>query len=163
MIDSIRLQHLRETNGFFTRLVYACRRGADQYRLTMWWSERRSAERWDGLVRPDGLGRLEGPEGRVTFALELDRGSENRGRLEAKLERYRLIRSSSDAPDVILFCFPNETRERSAREALGHSGLLVATSIRARHAADPLGAVWWPMSGDRRVRLVDLGSAGGAP
>jgi hypothetical protein len=160
MVDSLRLRHLRETNGFFTRLVYACRRGGDEYHLSAWWSERRSAERWDGFVRPDGLGRVEGSEGSVTFALELDRGSENRGRLAAKLDRYRLVRSGRDAPDVILFCFPSETRERSARDVLGHSGLRVATSVRDRHVAEPLGSVWWPVPGDRRVRMMDLGRGG---
>jgi hypothetical protein len=81
MLDSPRLRRLRETNGFFTRLAHACRTGEHPYRLARWWGERTCAIRWQGLVRPDGLGRLDGPEGSVTFALELDRGTESRDRL----------------------------------------------------------------------------------
>ncbi len=163
MLDSQRLRHLRETNGFFTRLVYACRTDHPGDRLGLWWGERVCAEAWDGLVRPDGLGRLDGPEGSITFALELDRGTEARDRLEAKLERYLLIASVPDSPEVVLFCFPTDERERSARQVLHRPALAVATSTIERHLGDPLGQVWRPLGSDHRLRLIDLGEDGGSP
>jgi Replication-relaxation len=158
MLDSLRLRHLRETNGFFTRLAHACRTSEDPYRLARCWGERTCALRWQGLVRPDGLGRLEGPEGTVTFALELDRGTESRDRLAEKLERYLLIASGPDAPKAVLFCFPSADREQSAREVFRRLGIPVATTSAGRHLADPLGHVWHPVGEDQRRRLIDLAS-----
>jgi hypothetical protein len=164
MIQSDRLRHLRQTNGFFTRLALACRMGPPGYRLGLWWPERTCAQRWDGLVRPDGIGRLEGPgHTAVTFALELDRGTMYRGRLEEKLERYVLVASGPDAPQAVLFCFPSADREQSAREVLRRPGLEVATTTADRHGADPLGPVWRPVGADRRVRLLDLGEGARSP
>jgi len=63
---------------------------------------------------------------------------------------------AATAPDVVLFCFPSEAREASARVALGGTPMPVATATLDRHLADPFGAVWLPLDGDRRVRLIDL-------
>jgi hypothetical protein len=156
ILDSHRLRHLRETNGFFTRLAHACRTSEQAYSLAEWWGERTSVERWQGLVRPDGLGRIEGPEGSMSFALELDRGTESRDQLAEKLERYGLIASGPDTPEAVLFCFTTTEREHSAREVLGHPGVSVATTSLERHRADPLGPVWRPVGMDRRVRICDL-------
>jgi hypothetical protein len=162
MLDSPRLRHLRETNGFFTRLTHACRTSEQPYRLALWWGERTCAQRWQALVRPDGLGRLEGPPGSsVTFSLELDRGTESRDRLAGKLERYLLIASGPDAPAVVLFCFSTAEREASARQILRQPGITVATATLERHLADPLGRVWRPVREDHRKRLIDL--VGGGP
>jgi hypothetical protein len=156
-LDSPRLRHLRETNGFFTRLAHACRTSEPTHRLAMWWGERTCAERWQSLVRPDGLGVLEGPAGSsVRFALELDRGTESRDRLANKLERYLLIASGADAPAVVLFCFLSAEREANAHQVLQQPGIPVATSTLERHFADTLGLVWRPVRADRRVRLVDV-------
>lgn len=157
MLDSHRLRHLRDTNGFFTRLAHACRTSDRGYHLAEWWGERTCAERWQGLVRPDGLGRMEGPQGSsVTFALELDRGTESRDRLAEKLERYLLIASGPDALEAVLFCFTSAEREQSAREVLGRPGVPVATTSLERHRADPLGPVWRPVGAGRRERMIDL-------
>jgi len=158
MLDSPRLRHLRETNGFFTRLARACRTDEHPYRLARWWGERTCALRWQGLVRPDGLGRLEGPVNSVTFALELDRGTESRDRLAEKLERYLLIASGPDAPEAVLFCFPSAEREQNAREVFRRPGISVATTSAERHLADPLGHVWRRVGDDQRIRLIDLAS-----
>jgi Replication-relaxation len=155
VMDSQRLRHLRETNGFFTRLAYACRRSDERYRLAEWWSERTCVERWQGLIRPDGLARLEGPDGSVTFALELDRGTEPRDRLSEKLERYGLITDGPDGPDAVLFCFTSGERERSAREVLARPTCVATTSLE-RYRGDPLGHVWRQVGADRRERLIDL-------
>jgi hypothetical protein len=156
IIDGRRLRHLRETNGVFTRLAYACRTSDRPYRLAEWWGERTCMERWQGLVRPDGLGRVEGPEGSVSFALELDRGTESRDRLAEKLDRYELIASGPDGPDAVLFCFTSTEREQSARDVLALPSVSVATTSLERHRADPLGHVWRPVGADRRERLIDL-------
>jgi hypothetical protein len=158
ILDSNRLRHLRETNGFFTRLAHACRTSDRPYRLAEWWGERTCVERWQGLVRPDGLGLVEGPQGSVAFALELDRGTESRDQLAEKLERYGLIAGGPDAPEAVLFCFATAEREQSAREVLGHPGVSVATTSLERHRGDPLGAVWRPVGADRRMRIGDLPS-----
>ena len=90
--------------------------------------------------------------------LELDLGTENRSRLEDKMERYRVLARAATSPDVVLFCFPSEAREASARVVLGGTAMPVATATFDRHLADPFGAIWLPLDGDRRVRLVDLRS-----
>ncbi len=107
-------------------------------------------------MRPDGLGRVEGPANSITFALELDRGTESRDRLAEKLERYLLIASGPDAPEAVLFCFPSTERELSAREVLRRPALPVATTSLHRHRQDPLGPVWRPVEQDRRLPLIDL-------
>lgn len=74
----------------------------------------------------------------MRFALELDRGTESRDRLTEKFERYLLIASGPDAPEVVLFCFPSTEREQSARKVLQHQGLPVATTSLQRQLSDPL-------------------------
>jgi hypothetical protein len=74
------------------------------------------------------------------------------------MERYRVLARAATSPDVVVFCFPSEAREASARLVLGGTAMPVATATFDRHLADPLGAIWLPLDGDRRVRLIDLGS-----
>lgn len=164
LIESQRLRHLRDINTFFSRLIWACRTSGDGYRIREWKSEDACRSRWDGHVNPDGLGALEGPEGKVSFLLELDRGTENRNRLAQKIRRYRLIAGAAGAPQVLLFCFHSAEREASARSALEGSRLILATTSLDRHVANALGAVWRPLRADHRVRLLDLPSpeSGGA-
>jgi hypothetical protein len=107
-------------------------------------------------VRPDGFARFEGQDGSLELVLELDRGTENRGRLEDKMERYRVLARAATAPDVVLFCFPSGAREASARHVLGGTPMPVATATLDRHLADPFGPIWLALDGDRRVRLVDM-------
>ncbi len=154
---SPRLDHLVEVNGFFCRLAYRCR--STPLRLAEWWSERRCAAEWEGIVRPDGLGRLQGPGVDVRFFLELDRGTENSARLEEKLTRYARVARASDAPGALVFLFPTERREAEARRALFNCGMPVLTGSKRYAMDDPLGPVWLPVAEDRRVRIVDVGSA----
>jgi hypothetical protein len=76
-----------------------------------------------------------------------------------KLERYELIASAPDAPDVILFCFATPDREQSVRPVLRHPGMLVATSTLDRHGAAPLGPVWRIVGEDRRAPIGNLEGA----
>ena len=154
---SPRLDHLVEVNGFFCRLAYRCR--STPLRLAEWWSERRCAAEWEGIVRPDGLGRLQGPGVDVRFFLELDRGTENSARLEEKLTRYARVARASDSPQALLFLFQTERREAETRRALFNCGMPVLTGSKPSAIDDPLGAVWLPVGGDRRIRLVDVSSA----
>jgi hypothetical protein len=160
LVDSPRLGHTRAANGFFTRLCFVARTTDRSLRVVEWLGESWCARRWQGHVRPDGFARLDHGGGSLEFVLELDLGTENRGRLEDKMERYRILARATTAPDVVLFCFPSEEREASARRALGGTAMPVATATLDRHLADPLGAIWLPLDGDRRVCLLDLGDRG---
>jgi hypothetical protein len=156
LVDSPRLRHTRAANSFFTRMLYVARSTESRVQVAEWRGEAWCARRWQGHVRPDGFGRLEDAGESLELLLELDLGTENRGRLEDKMDRYRVLARGSTAPGVVLFCFPSEARESSARLVLGGTAMPVATATFDRHLADPLGAIWLPLDGDRRVRLIDL-------
>ncbi len=158
LVDSPRLRHTRAANSFFTRMVYVARSTQSSMRVADWRGEAWCARRWQALVRPDGFGRLEDAGGSLELLLELDLGTEIRSRLEEKMERYRVLARAATAPDVMVFCFPSEAREASARYVLGGTPMPVATATLDRHLADPFGAVWLSLDGDRRVRLIDLRS-----
>jgi hypothetical protein len=160
LVDSSRLGHTRAANGFFTRLCFVARTTDRSLRVVEWRGESWCTRRWHGHVRPDGFARLEHPGGSLELVLELDLGTENRGRLEDKMERYRILARAATAPDVALFCFPSQEREASARRVLGGTAMPVATATLDRHLADPLGANWLPLDGDRRACLVDLRDRG---
>lgn len=154
---SPRLDHLLAVNGFFSRLASICR-GRAGFELLEWWSEGRCAATWGGLVRPDGLGAVGWPDGRVRFFLELDRGTENSSQLEGKLVGYRRIVRFPDAPDVLLFVFPTDRREAEARKVLVDARLPIATTTAQRAASDPLGDIWLMVGGDLRASLMELAS-----
>jgi len=156
LVDGPRLRHTRAANSFFTRMVYLARLTQGPVRVAEWRGETWCVNRWQAHVRPDGFARLEGPDGSLELLLELDLGTEIRGRLEEKMERFRALSRAATAPDVVVFCFPSEAREASARQVLGGTPMPVATATLAKHLADPFGAIWLPLHGDRRMRLIDL-------
>jgi hypothetical protein len=82
---SQRLRHLVGVNGFFAALMAYARQqrcqGASAATLAVWWSERRCADRWGDVVRPDGYGRWCEHDREVDFFLEYDRGTEPLHRL----------------------------------------------------------------------------------
>jgi hypothetical protein len=160
LVDSPRLGHTRAANSFFTRMVYVARTTKSPIRVADWRGEAWCARRWQLHVRPDGFARLQNTGGSLEMVLELDLGTENRGRLEDKMERYRVLARAVTAPDVVLFCFPSEAREASARHVLGGTPMPVATATLERHLADPFGAIWLPVDADRRVRLLELSRQG---
>jgi len=152
---SQRLHHLRETNGFFTRLAYGCRRSRSDIPLTHWFGERRADRQ---RVRPDGMGCLKTRGGLLAFWLELDRGTEPHGRLGVKMHQYAREGMVPDSlPHLLLFCFPSEAREVQARRGLLDLGYLtVATTTVGRHRTSPLGRIWLPIRGARRLALPEL-------
>jgi hypothetical protein len=156
LVDSPRLRHTRAANSFFTRMVYVARTTKSPVQVADWRGEAWCARRWQLHIRPDGFARLQGAGGGLELILELDLGTENRGRLEDKMERYRVLARAATAPDIVLFCFPSEAREASARHVLGGTPMPVATATLERHLADPFGAIWLPVDADRRVRLLEL-------
>jgi Replication-relaxation len=156
LINSPQLRHTRAANSFFTRLIFASRLPDSPFRVGEWRGESWCERRWQLHLRPDGFAQLEGSAGPLELVLELDLGTENRGRLEGKLEKYRILARAATAPDVVLFCFPSEAREVSARHVLGGTPMPVATATLDRHLASPLGPNWLTLDGDRRLRLADL-------
>lgn len=156
LIDNQRLRHTRAANGFFTRMIFAARSTGSSLRVTEWRGEAWCASHWQLYVRPDGYVRLEHSARSFELLLELDLGTENRGRLEDKMERYRVLARAVTGPDAVLFCFPSAAREASARRVLGGTPMPVATATLDRHLGNPLGPNWLLMTGDRRVRLGEL-------
>jgi hypothetical protein len=177
LAHSAKLDHLLECHDFFIALLTSCRDNHG-HRLPRWWSEKRCELEWSGetgkpWVRPDGQGILQGPNGRCSFILELDRGTEGGNRLEEKSDGYSHIAYLNDldrdaerrpSVDALLFLFPSAERERSARTHLvAYRGLPVATSHRAPHENDPLGANWTPTDRsetEARLSLYELPGLG---
>ncbi|HZD80336.1 MAG TPA: replication-relaxation family protein, partial [Actinomycetota bacterium] len=153
VVGSPRLRHRVECNGFFARLTRACRgRGWE----LEWIGERRAARRWDGVINPDGIGRIRSWDRQISFFLEYDRGTENHDQLANKTYHYRIVGRTVTSEDALLFVFPSAARERYARSALIGASVPVATTVRADVLRHPLGPVWLPLDDDRRRTILDL-------
>jgi hypothetical protein len=150
------LDHLVLTNGFFTRLAWACRRSGHAT-LAEWLGERRAGRGWGVRIQPDGVGRVAFDRGQAWFFFELDRGTEQHHQLRAKLRHYAELVLLKDVPHIVLFAFPTERREAEVRRDLFSSGLTVATTVLEQSMADPLGPVWQPLGHPFRVGLLNLG------
>src|SRR5207244_11335801 len=101
---------------FFTRLADEARAAGG--RLAEWWGERRCLTALAGQAAPDGYGKLLLPGRRpVSFLLELDRATEDHGRLRQKARRYQkaLPRSllAHDEP-LRLLAVPGQARHDTA-------------------------------------------------
>ncbi len=158
---SPQLAHLVGVNGFFAALAGFARRRRDAA-LVAWWPERRCAERWGQLVRPDGYGRWRQGSAEVDFFLEYDRGTEPLERLAAKLVAYQQLAVATRVATPVLFWLPSSGREASVREILtgeqrwAKVRFLVATASPTL-ALDPAEAAWLPLGETwPRRRLVEL-------
>jgi hypothetical protein len=156
-----RLGHLVGTNGFFTALI-ASARHRPSCELRAWWSERRCAAEWGGLVRPDGCGIWVEAGKRCPFLLEYDNGTKRLARHATKLTGCAELAAAAGHPNWVLFCFPAPRREVEARRVLEHPAVPVATAVRAPGQAPDLG-VWLPVgtSGPRLplIALADVEAA----
>jgi protein involved in plasmid replication-relaxation len=158
LATSTQLQHLIEASGFFTRLAQALRQMPNAA-LLAWTGQRRCAQRWGDLVRPDGHARLALPTGRLQIWLEWDRGTEPHARLHDKLDRYEELALALEEPLTLLFVAPGERRERHIRDGLRPAGEVRAlTTTAARHHADPLAHNWLAPGAERRVAFGELAS-----
>ncbi|MGQ0679833.1 MAG: replication-relaxation family protein [Actinomycetota bacterium] len=152
---SPRLSHLVALNTFFSRLIHRCRQ-TQELRVTHWWGEDRVRRRWGQIVLPDALCQLEAAGIRVRFFLELDQGTESPSKLAKKLSGYHEASMVPESPQLLLFCFPDNRREASARKALVPCGMTIATTTMGRHAEDPLGEVWLALGSNRRSCLMEI-------
>jgi len=178
---SAQLAHTTGANGFFTTLAAAARASGGHTALDCWWSERRCAAVWGDLARPDGYGRWreQSPGGAafaVDFFLEFDNGTENLGRVVAKLAGYAGLAARTGIPTPVLFWLPSPRREAALRARLAgppphvtpHAasaaaipGVPVATAAPGTAAEGPAGAAWLPAgSPGPRLRLIQLAPAG---
>ncbi|MHB1534854.1 MAG: replication-relaxation family protein, partial [Acidimicrobiales bacterium] len=132
LADSQRLADLVGVNGVFCSLARWARTtpGAD---LERWWSERRCAEEWDGVIRPDGYGQLRCGAHVVEFVLEYDRGTEQFDRLAGMLDVSPDLAEAVGWAPWLAFWFPSPRREAEARRVLDRHGVAVVTG------ADGLG------------------------
>jgi len=152
---SPRLQHMREVNEFFCRLVYAGRQQND-IKLTRWFGENHSIGHSKAVVRPDGIGTLQAGSISREFFLEMDRGTESADLLREKVVDYEEAVISRYMPRIVLFCFPTQRREQFAVSKLQTGKLTIATCILDKHLEDPLGPIWLPIRHERRVRLIEI-------
>jgi hypothetical protein len=154
---SPQLAHQVGVNGIFAALAAAARRRRDAA-LVAWWPERRCAERWGRLVRPDGYGRWRQGGVEVDFFLEYDRGTEDLGRLLGKLDGYAELAAVSGIATPVLWWLPSAGREASFRAAAAQAGVPLATASE-QAGGGPAGAVWLPLPaepGSARVPLAAL-------
>jgi hypothetical protein len=152
---SQRLPHTVGVNGFFAALAAAARGRVDAA-LTAWWSERRCAQRWGHLVRPDGYGRWTEARTTVEFFLEYDTGTETISRVVGKLTGYTDLATASGIRTPLLLVLPGAAREAEIHRATGLPLIPVATA--AGPVSDPAAAIWLPIGErERRVRLAALG------
>jgi Replication-relaxation len=155
---SQRLGHLLGVNGFFASLAGDARASGGASALTEWWSERRCAAEFGGIVRPDGYGTW-AHEGRVTrFFLEYDNGTETTATVAGKLGQYADLATAEGAGVLVLLHLPAPARESALRPALLRAragGVTVATAT-PDHGR-PAGPVWLPLhAAGRRVPLAGL-------
>jgi Replication-relaxation len=160
---SQRLRHAVGVNGFFTALAgHACQQPPGRTALAVWWSERRCADRWGRIVRPDGYGRWREGDREVDFFLEYDRGTEPTERLAAKLAGYQDLANASTIPTPVLFWLSSPGRESTVRQALASQTRwarvrFVVATANSSLGLDPAAGIWlllsqsWP-----RRRLIDL-------
>jgi Replication-relaxation len=157
------LGHLVGVNEFFATLIATARQRRSQGAwLAAWWSERRCADRWGSIVRPDGYGRWRQHDREVNFFLEYDRGTEPLNRLTAKLSAYGQLADASQIPTPVLLWLPSSGREASVREALAGEPRWARVRFVVATASPALGhgpaeQAWLPLGRTSpRRRLIEL-------
>ena len=163
LAHSQRLAHVVGVNGFFTALAATARhRRPVPAALAAWWSERRCADQWGRVVRPDGYGRWQEGDREVDFFLEYDRGSEPLERLQAELAGYQELAEATGIPTPVMLWLPSAGREATVRQALVRAGRWGRVRFVVATASPTLGlgpaeAAWLPLGHTwLRRRLIDL-------
>jgi hypothetical protein len=157
---SPRLEHLLGINGWFCTLVAHARTHPGTV-LLEWWSQRRCAEHYGELVRPDGYGAWLEDGRKVEFFVEYDTGSESLSRLAAKLAGYAELVTAGGPNHPVLIWLRSATREAHLHQHLARHApaCLVATAsteLAATLDINPAGPVWLVPGSDRRRSLVDF-------
>jgi hypothetical protein len=165
------LEHLLGLNGWFCDLAAEARRRPDA-RLSRWWSERRCAERFGTIVRPDAFATYVDGDRRADFYFEYDAGTETLARVARKVARYAdLLDAGGPKAPVLIWC-ASAVRERhlvaaiKKEHAANLSACVVATgSAEARILlGSELGGASWLVPGEEgRLTLFDLASAARGP
>lgn len=153
---SPRLGHLVGVNDFFADL-HACARRSSGSAVREWWSERRCAQLWGDLARPDAYGRWQEDGQEVDFFLEYDTGSEPLSKVAAKLIDYANLAEATNIITPVLLWLPGHRREVHLRELLGTPEVPVATAVQTSSGDGPAGPVWLPVGfTGSRLRLAQL-------
>jgi Replication-relaxation len=113
-----RLHYPLGVNGFFCALA-AHARTHPGTGLVAWWSERRCAEDYGQIVRPDVYGAWVEDGRRVDFFLEHDTGTEPLGRVAAKLSGYADLATAGGPAYPVLLWLPSSAREAHLQRLLG--------------------------------------------
>ena len=139
--SSSKLAHQLAVNEFFSRLTEEARAAGGE--LERWWGERRSRDLLDGIATPDGYGRLQVPgEPALELLLELDRGSEDHGRLKEKARRYAKALPRSELRDpLVLLLLPSRERTARAADNLAASAAPIVTRTWTPQSEEPLLAL----------------------
>ena len=110
LAHSQRLDHMVGVNDVYAALVVAARRRKDAS-LATWWSERRCADYWGALVRPDAYGRWQEQGADGDFFLEYDRGTEPPSRVAAKITGYANLASATRLTSHVVVWLASDRRE----------------------------------------------------
>jgi len=150
---SQRLAHQVGVNGIYAALAAAIR--TDPARHLEWWTERRCADRWGHVVRPDAFARWRNGTTRLDVFIEYDRATEDLTRLVGKLADYTDLATISGVHSPVLFFVPTPAREAAFHRMLPEPvPIPVATTTAQR---DPTAAVWRPAhTNGARITLTGL-------
>jgi hypothetical protein len=156
---SRQLTHTIGVNGFFTALAAVARPDPSKA-LLKWWSERRCAQRWGDIVKPDAYARWYDDAKVIDFFLEYDTGTETLDRVVAKLDAYADLARTTGITTPVLFWFPTTAREVNFRNHLTQQPTVPAATAAAQTpfaASHPAAPVWLPLgqTGPRH-RLIGL-------
>jgi hypothetical protein len=179
------LPHRLAVNGFFTDLAGHARTHPDTW-LDRWWPSSKcqqpgafaqltdppDVQIWGSTVAADGHGiwteyRDDDTEMRVPFFAEIDLGTEDLGRVAAKVAAYQRFANTTGWVWPVLFWLPTAVRERHLHTRLTeHHGAVPVATAAADAAAtcglSPADAVWWlhdhtrGHTAGRRQTLIDL-------
>jgi len=157
---SPRLAHLLGVNGFFCALG-AQARNEPGCALVSWWSERRCAEHYGELIRPDAQGVWAEHGHQVGFFVEYDTGSEPLSRVAAKLYGYTDLAAAGGPRHPVCFSLGSAAREAHLHRLLAErppqlTAATTSAELAAALGTGPAGAVWLTAGAERRRRLIDL-------